>query len=115
MNASTFEHAFFSRRGIPLMTAVEGWEETYTFYMRERMRAEIDAEKQELARCIEGECRRPATQPEGVQSGGGAAAQRYEYFEALKIQEQNQEHRPSERANEGCPQEPLKPGTNGKD
>ena len=115
MSAWTFEHAFFSRRGTPLMIAVEGWEETYAFYMRERMRTEIDAQKRELARCIEGECRRPATQTEGAQSGSGEAAQRYEYFEALKIQEQNQEHRPNERANEGCPQEPLKPGTNGKD
>jgi hypothetical protein len=79
------------------------------------MRSEIDMEKRELARCIEGECRRPATQPLGAQPGSGAAAQRYEYFEALKIQEQNQEYHSNERANEGCPQEPLKPGTNGKD
>jgi hypothetical protein len=114
MSPSTFEHAFFSRRGIALTTAIEGWEETYAFYMRERMRAEIDAEKRDLARCIEGECRQPATRPGGAQSGNGGAAQRYEYFEALKIQEQNQEHRSNERANEGCPQETLKPGTNGK-
>jgi hypothetical protein len=114
MGASTFEHAFFSRRGTALTTAIEGWEETYAFYMRERMRDEIDAEKRDLARCIEGECRRSTARPGGTQSGSGATAQRYEYFEALKIQEQNQEYRPDERANEGCPQEPLNPGTNGK-
>jgi DNA primase len=114
MNASTFEHAFFSRRGTALTTAIEGWKETYDLYMRERIRAEIDAEKRDLARCIEGECRRPAALAGGTQPGSGAAAQRYQYFEALKIQEQNREYRPDEGANEGCSQEPLKPRTNGE-
>jgi hypothetical protein len=114
MNASIFEHAFFSRRRTALATAIEGWEETYALYTRERIRAEIDAEKRDLARCIESECRRPGALVGEEDSGKGAAAQRYEYFEALKIQEQNREHRPDEGANEGDSQEPLKSRINGE-
>lgn len=97
MTAWTFEHAFFSRRGTALETAVEGWEETYAFYMRERIRTEISAEKRELARFIEGECR-------GLDgsSEGRATKQRYAYFEALKNEEQRGKEEPL--------QELLKPG-----
>jgi DNA primase len=112
MNAWTFEHAFFSRRGTALETAVEGWEETYAFYMRERIRAEIDAEKRDLARCIEGECRRSEMKAGGqAEAGNRVSAQRYEYFEALKNQEHNQEQNQEHGASEGPHREPLKPGS----
>ena len=111
MNAWTFEHAFFSRRGIPLQTAVEGWEETYAFYMRERIRVEIDAEKRDLARCIEGECR-SSGMTGGAQSQNRASTQRYQYFEALKNQEHSQENSQEHDAREGPragpPQPPVK-------
>jgi DNA primase len=120
MSAWTFEHAFFSRRGTALEIAVEGWEETYTFYRRERIRAEINAEKRDLARCIEGECRRSEVQAgagdllgTGAQGGGRAAAQRYGYFEALKNQEHNQEQDRESRANEGVRRKPINPGSRG--
>jgi DNA primase len=110
MSAWTFEHAFFARRGTALETAVEGWEETYAFYRRERIRVEIDAEKRELARRIEGECRHT-----GATTGAGnrASAQRYGYFEALKNQEHNQEQPRDHRASEGARREPSEPGSSG--
>lgn len=117
LSAWIFEHAFFARRGTPVETAVEGWEETYAFYRRERIRAEIDAEKRALARCIDGESR--LTDGEGRQgaldgmssrAGDRTSVQRYEYFEALKNQEHDQQQRREHRDDEKAR---GKPGTSG--
>lgn len=37
-----FSHAFFVRAGVALETAIEGWEETYSLYLREHLRAELE-------------------------------------------------------------------------
>lgn len=37
-----FNHAFFARTGVALETAIEGWEETYSLYLRQHLRSELE-------------------------------------------------------------------------
>lgn len=113
MNAWTFEHAFFARPGTAIETAVEGWEETYAFYRRERIRAEIDAEKRDLVHCIDSESRREARDGMPGAAGNRASAQRYEYFEALKNQEHDQQQSREDRVSETLRRKPGKSGSSG--
>ena len=113
MNAWTFEHAFFARPGTAVATAVEGWEETYGFYRRERIRAEIDAEKRALARSIEGESRRETQNKDPAEVTDRASAQRYEYFEALKNQEHDQQQHREDRVRERSHRKPSSSGSSG--
>ncbi|TVR97943.1 MAG: DNA primase [Rhodospirillales bacterium] len=59
-------HAFFTRPGVVFETALAGWEETFAFYCRERMRHELNQHKQALA--------------------DSPSVEAYEIFQALKAQ-----------------------------
>lgn len=83
LSTRTLCHAFFARHGTAVQTAVEGWEETYARYTRDRIRREIEREKRRVAASLKQECERESGESSVLRTDDP----RYGYLEALKRQE----------------------------